>query len=758
MVKGFFMISCLLSVLLLAGIFHMNKHQNKMTVSIRYLFLMAILTIMSNAVSVVLQNERIATLCHGLYFAFTDWLMIALLMFSKKYLEGIEDKVAVRFAFIVGAILDTISMIVNTFTHHVFSCKQVAVNENESCYITETDGGIYGIHLVFVYGIVLMVLILFILKAFQTTKMYRKKYTAVLYAFLCILAVNISYRFVKFPIDVSVLIYGVLAVAIAYFSLHYVPGGLVEELLSMVVKDIDAGILCFDRDGRCVHVNLMADRLLSLEGSRQKAEEHFRSVTGGKSMADMENRTWEESQEIEGKTYHYLKHIKRLLDDRGSYLGCFYLISDQTENEEALEKERYRATHDMLTKIYNREGFFERVREELAKNPNEERYIICSDIKDFKLVNDLFGMEKGDEILVRTAELIMQQSSEGTVCGRIEADRFAMCMYKKNYKEEVFVRYINKVCAMAKNDVFRMHIHIGVYRISDPTMEISVMCDRAQLAIQKIKDDYQSIISYYDEELGKALHGERKMISEFDRAIEEGQFQIFLQPQISVENKLLGAEALVRWFHPEKGMISPGVFIPVFEKTGFIHRLDLEVWEMACQQLRKWKDQGREDLHISVNISPKDLYYVNIYDVFISLVEKYEIDPMNLKLEITETAIMTEVKQQISLLERLRAYGFHIEIDDFGSGYSSLNTLKDIDVDVLKIDMGFLSETGDSKRGQTIMNMVISMSKQLGLSVVTEGVETREQVDYLTNAGCDIFQGYYFAKPMQVNEFEKKYL
>lgn len=232
---------------------------------------------------------------------------------------------------------------------------------------------------------------------------------------------------------------------------------------------------------------------------------------------------------------------------------------------------------------------------------------------------------------------------------------------------------------------------------------------------------------------------------------------MYLQPQIGEGGKVIGAEALVRWQHPERGLVFPGDFIGVFEKTGLIYKLDEYMWELAAQKLKEWKDAGEEELHISVNISARDFYYMDIYEKMTSLVEKYGISPARLKLEITETAMMTEMKNQITLLERLRDYGFQIEIDDFGSGYSSLNMLKDITVDIVKIDMGFLRESERSEKGASILNHIISLINQLGMGVITEGVETKEQVESLTKMGCSMFQGYYFAKPMPVDAFEEKY-
>ena len=221
---------------------------------------------------------------------------------------------------------------------------------------------------------------------------------------------------------------------------------------------------------------------------------------------------------------------------------------------------------------------------------------------------------------------------------------------------------------------------------------------------------------------------------------------------------MLGAEALVRWIHPVKGMISPAEFIGVFERNGTITKLDYYMWETACMQLRKWKEQGREDIYISVNISPKDFYFMDVYKAFTELVAKHGISPANLKLEITETAMMSELERQRKLIARLRAAGFVVEMDDFGSCYSSLNMLKDIQVDTLKIDMAFLGKTDNEDRASKILKMVVELSKQLEIPVITEGVETHDQVEFLRKIGCDMFQGYYFAKPMDVSAFEEKYL
>ena len=265
-------------------------------------------------------------------------------------------------------------------------------------------------------------------------------------------------------------------------------------------------------------------------------------------------------------------------------------------------------------------------------------------------------------------------------------------------------------------------------------------------------------MAYYDEGLRSNVLNEQALTGDLAEAMENGQIRIYLQPQMDGEGKVLGAEALVRWQHPDRGMLAPGAFIGIFEKNGSIVRLDCHVWELACRQLRRWKDQGREDLYISVNISPMDLYFIDLYKTFAGLVEKYGISPGNLKLEITETAMMSDLEKQLQMISKLREAGFVVEMDDFGSGYSSLNMLKDIQVDVLKIDMAFLGETEDKLRAQKILRTIVELSRQLEVPVISEGVETQEQVEFLREIGCNMFQGYYFARPMEVGIFEEKYM
>ena len=278
------------------------------------------------------------------------------------------------------------------------------------------------------------------------------------------------------------------------------------------------------------------------------------------------------------------------------------------------------------------------------------------------------------------------------------------------------------------------------------------------MAIETIKGGYHQKVAYYDDLLRDSALREQELSAELLEALKEEQIKIYLQPQVVSDGSVPGAEVLVRWEHPERGLLMPSSFVEMFERNGMIAKLDQYVWEQACRQLQKWERCGHGDIYLSVNISPKDFYYLDIYKIFTELIGKYKIAPSNLKLEITETTVMENLEEQLALIKRLRAAGFIVEMDDFGSGYSSLNMLKDICVDVLKIDMAFLKKGEDEERGRNILCTIIELSNKLDMPVIMEGVETKEQVQFLTEMGCHIFQGFYFAKPMSVSQFEKTYV
>ena len=415
--------------------------------------------------------------------------------------------------------------------------------------------------------------------------------------------------------------------------------------------------------------------------------------------------------------------------------------------------------HDYLTQLFNREGFYRQVTRILRDNPKRDYYMLRSNIRDFKLVNQLFGYEKGNEVLIATAEMLRSDNLNIEVAGRIHGDHFVFLVAKENYDEkkmrDCFFRQSKKI----EGSQYSLQYQIGVYEIKDKSMEVSIMCDRANIAISSMHPESDIAISYYDDSMMENILRENVVIAEFENALTEGQFRVYLQPIFDSDENLVGAEALVRWARKEnEPVLPPSEFIGVLENAGLIHKLDKYVWEEAARILKKFADTKLKDIFVSVNVSPQDSIYIDIEQTFEDLIERYGIPRDHLNPEFTETTLITDVERYIELVSSLRQKGFHVEIDDFGTGYSSLNMLKDIRADILKIDKNFLDNTENRTRNRNILVSIIEMAKKLNMCVIAEGVEKESQFRALSDMGCDMFQGFYFSKPIPMDEFEERFL
>lgn len=411
--------------------------------------------------------------------------------------------------------------------------------------------------------------------------------------------------------------------------------------------------------------------------------------------------------------------------------------------------------YDRLTGMYGKEFFYQRVREILIQHPEKEYDIICSNIENFKLYNDIFGTPAGDRLLVGIAELFLRLVGDKGICSRINADMFVCLLeHRWEYTDEMFIDVSAQVNALssARSIVMKW----GIYPVRDRVLPVEQMCDRAILVVRSIKGQYRKYFAAYDEELRSEMLREQAITDSMEQALAEGQFEIYLQPKYRIkDNELAGAEALVRWNHPEWGVQSPAQFIPLFERNGFITRLDQFVWKKACEVLKDWDNKGYPVIPVSVNVSRADINNADIVDILNRTVEEYGLPHSRLHLEITESAYTENPNQIIDTAGYLRELGFVIEMDDFGSGYSSLNMLNKMPIDILKLDMKFIQSETAKPINQGILRFIMGLARWMNLTVVAEGVETSEQMERLRAIGCDYVQGYYFAKPMPCKEFEE---
>ncbi len=427
-------------------------------------------------------------------------------------------------------------------------------------------------------------------------------------------------------------------------------------------------------------------------------------------------------------------------------------LEQAAKDRQLREMHRY-VERDALTGLYNRETFYRKAASFMQSMNGTGFDIVYFDISCFKVINDLFQTETGNLILKTAAYYFQAIIGDDGICGRIEADHFAVCIPSNKL-------HIGRLMEGLDNTMQSLGIShnvlffAGIYPVANAFLPVDQMCDRAHMALNKVKGNYMTRYAYYDKSMRDLMLQEQMIVRDMELALQEQQFCIYLQPIYSLKtNKIVSAEALVRWNHPVNGTISPAHFVPVFERNGFIVRLDRFVWEEVCKFLRRQKDEGAPVVPVSVNVSRLHFYNMDLLDFLMRLLARYELTPELLKLEITESAYTDNPQQIINVIKEFRAKGFRILMDDFGSGFSSLNMLKNLPVDILKIDMAFVQEVEHSKRANAILHFMMELSQALEMGVVVEGVETKPQIDILAALGCEDIQGFYFSRPLPVPDF-----
>ena len=431
---------------------------------------------------------------------------------------------------------------------------------------------------------------------------------------------------------------------------------------------------------------------------------------------------------VMGRTENEWRRIEQLASDR-----------------QMMEMTRF-IEQDQLTGAYNREALMLEHRDTLYE-------IVYLDIDCFKVVNDLFNLETGNLILKTAGYFLQVLVGNRGLCCRMEADHFVLCMPRDHVKPETLLEALDGAVA-SLNISHSIVFYAGIYEVDNPLLAVDQMCDRARMAMSKIKGNYMQRYGVYDESMRELMLEEQMIARDMEFALQSKQFSIFVQPIYdTLLGKVVSAEALVRWQHPLKGLISPARFIPVFERNGFIVRLDRYVWEEVCKMMVQLRETTGMVIPVSVNVSRLNLYNLDLLDFLMGLVKKYQLSPELLHLEITETAYTRNPQQLVDEVNMFRQNGFKIFMDDFGNGYSSLNMLKDLPVDTLKIDLGFVQNVEFSGRAGIIMKSVVDMADQLGMEVVVEGVENQAQLNFVRSVGCRVIQGYYYSRPLPADEF-----
>lgn len=431
---------------------------------------------------------------------------------------------------------------------------------------------------------------------------------------------------------------------------------------------------------------------------------------------------------------------------------CIYIVISNNKKQKQLFEYAYL---DPITKKGNIYYFRKKGQEKLDKEKHKEnQYLLVLDINKFKMINKAYGYKTGDTILNGIAEELEKNLGEQSIICRYSNDYFAVLFeYAEDIRKLISALVKNIENLKINSNVYNLSVNMGIYKLTDADTNISVAMDKAIIAHSASKGDVFDKFHIYDEKMEKELEKESKIEQEMYQALMNKEFKVYYQPKMYANSEeLYGAEALVRWEHNGK-MIPPSEFVPLFEKNKFILKLDVYVFEQVCNDMKKWKEKYSKEPIISVNVSRDHFLDEHFLEKYMIIASKYGIDTNKIDLEITESATVEAGIDIIEIMNKMKKLGFLISIDDFGTGYSSLSTLQDMPADILKIDKSFVDRIG--KNEKNMVDYILTIAKELKLTTIAEGVETKEQKDYLLEKGCDIIQGYYYARPMPEEEFEE---
>lgn len=481
------------------------------------------------------------------------------------------------------------------------------------------------------------------------------------------------------------------------------------------------------------------DRMDNREELLFLSEDHF--VTADKTVALAEEYSQRLASRIEKLEYGiYACFVVIAIMFLRQLMHIIYVIGSRKDFRE----------WDTVCGLYKRDYFFEHADNVLKENDNSPYSVLCIYVEHLKVMNERYGVQKCNTMLQELVDLLHKYIPECIVHGRLSEDTFAFLI-----KKQPNDGWLNRMQEAVEQDFwYPVSVKYGVYDEIARDLSMSTTCDRIMMSVESIKNLYGSNLVHYDETVIEQARKQHFILENMEAALTGHQFKPYFQPKHSLHtDRTGGAEVLVRWIHPQQGFMNPGEFIPLFEENGFIARMDFYIWEEACKALRKWKDRDWPVVPLSVNMSRKDFDMPDVVAKLVSLVDTYGLEHDLLHIEVTESTISGDPTRLASIVRELHEAGFVIELDDFGSGYSSIATLNELTLDVLKLDMSLVRKD-DPKVENSALKFAVMMGKMLNLKLVAEGVETAEQVERLRDMGCDYIQGFYYSRPLPQADFE----
>lgn len=695
-------------------------------------------------------NKALILFC--VYKVCAIWTYYLAFSFNHAFTNTTKKLGFIKEFYFILCFIDSVLLLANARVHVIFDLKQAFTNAGFFYWGIEYTSK-FGFHKLVCAILSFSSLALLISSIVKAPSYNKVKYVTILTSESLVLIANYVFNSLNLPLNISLL----MLVASSIFIANYVNKDFSAPVLigplSAITESINDIIFCYDSSENLIYANSAAKNVF------KKSNDNLENFAKEFRQNFLKNRPSELSLKLDnGEERYYITEYKDFFISN-SNIGSYLRLQDKTKETLESRRKNYIATHDLLTGLFNRSGFFKKMQEALYQNTFKNPILICTNTKDFKLINTIYSEQVGDSVLQNQTEVMKRlPGHKKSIIGRIADDKFAILMEKQDFDKDIFEEVFNEVSCIIEKTLYNIQIVAGIYEIYDKKDTVQSIYDKAKISLDAIKDSDNQIFSFYNPSMMEKMLKEKDIVNDFEKSLNEKQFSIQLQPVMDKEGNVLGAESVVRWNNPKYEDLTPSSFLDVLERTSLIYKLDVYVWELVAKKLHEWKKRGFADRFISVNVSSKDKFFIDIIKTFSELIKKYDISPQNFKVEIRETAMLENPEKTIAIFSQLKKLGIKVYIDNFGTGFSSLNVLKDFIADGIKMDTSFLSESKVSGKNKIILQTMISMSSDLGMEFIAKGVESENQMLALSKMDCKLFQGFYFSKPLPVKTYEAKYL
>lgn len=695
-------------------------------------------------------NKALILFC--VYKVCAIWTYYLAFSFNHAFTNTTKKLGFIKEFYFILCFIDSVLLLANARVHVIFDLEQ-AFTKTGFFYWGIKYTSKFGFHKLVCAILSFSSLALLISSIVKAPSYNKVKYVTILTSESLVLIANYVFNSLNLPLNISLL----MLVASSIFIANYVNKDFSAPVLigplSAITESINDIIFCYDSSENLIYANSAAKNVF------KKSNDNLENFAKEFRQNFLKNRPSELSLKLDnGEERYYITEYKDFFISN-SNIGSYLRLQDKTKETLESRRKNYIATHDMLTGLFNRSGFFKKMQEALYQNTFKNPILICTNIKDFKLINTIYSEQVGDSVLQNQTEVMKRlPGHKKSIIGRIADDKFAILMEKQDFDKDIFEEVFNEVSCIIEKTLYNIQIVAGIYEIYDKKDTVQSIYDKAKISLDAIKDSDNQIFSFYNPSMMEKMLKEKDIVNDFEKSLNEKQFSIQLQPVMDNDGNVLGAESVVRWNNPKYEDLTPSSFLDVLERTSLIYKLDVYVWELVAKKLHEWKERGFSDRFISVNVSSKDKFFIDIIKTFSELIKKYDISPQNFKVEIRETAMLENPEKTIAIFSQLKKLGIKVYIDNFGTGFSSLNVLKDFIADGIKMDTSFLSESKVSGKNKIILQTMISMSSDLGMEFIAKGVESENQMLALSKMDCKLFQGFYFSKPLPVKTYEAKYL